>query len=321
MKENALMQQKGVPSKWFVLARPNPVTHPRRLVLLLLCSLLPAFALADEHHAEVVVSTSQYSPTATLPGLAKQLKASGLHRPGGKPVAGTFVVAPINAVVVQQRKTPSKPTIKDAKNKPTGAPDPPQDPDFTKYAIYEKTAPRAATTEPSTTTLPLDLKPKSRIALIGNTLLERSGQFGQFEAMLHQKFPKHELVVRCLAWSADEIDVHPRPANFAGTQQHLTHERADVIFAAFGFNESFAGLEGLDTFRRKMTDYVASLATKAFNGQASPLIVLISPIANENIEGVAAADMNNGRPELYIAVMRDVAREQQIGFADVFNDT
>ncbi len=250
-----------------------------------------------------------------------RLFLNGIHWAAGKPVPHSLAAAPIRAVAVQQRKTRPAPTVEDAKNRPTGAPDPPHDPAFAKYAIYENTAPRAVTTEPSTTTLPLELKLKSRIALIGNTLLERSGQFGQFEAMLHQQFPKHELAVRHLAWSADEIDVQPRPANFADTEQHLMHERADVIFAAFGFNESFAGPAGLDTFRRKLTDYVANLKTKAFNGQTAPQIVLISPIANENIEGVAAADLNNARLELYTAVMRDVAREQRIGFASVFNDT
>lgn len=33
--------------------------------------------------------------------------------------------------------------------------------------------------------------------------------------MLHAAFPNHELVVRHLAWSADEVDVQPEPANFA----------------------------------------------------------------------------------------------------------
>ncbi len=211
--------------------------------------------------------------------------------------------------------------VKDAKNVPTGKPAPDQDPAFAQYAIYENTAPRPATAEPIVTTLPLALKPRQRIALIGNTLLDRAQLFGHFEAMLHQHFPEHELVVRHLAWSADEIDVQPRPANFADTEQHLTHEQADVIFAAYGFNESFAGQDGLDAFRRKLTDYVAKLKSKSYNGKAAPHVVLVSPIANENVEGVKAADRNNARIKLYADVMRTVAAEQKIGFVDVFSDT
>ena len=131
--------------------------------------------------------------------------------------------------------------------------------DFEPFGIYAKTAPRAKSTEPIKTELPLKLNPGDRIAFIGNTLLERSQEFGHFEAMLHQTFPQHQLVTRTLAWSADEIDLQPRPDNFADTEQHLTHEQADVIFAAYGFNESFAGEAGLPEFKKKLTDYIANL--------------------------------------------------------------
>src|SRR5205823_8203284 len=133
------------------------------------------------------------------------------------------------------------------------------------------------------------------IALIGNTLFERAQEFGHFEALLQQRFPQHQLIVRHLAWSADAIDVQPRPANFADTEQHLRHEQADVIFAAFGFNESFAGEVGLEAFRKALSTYVAGLKSKAFNGKSAPRVVLVSPIANENVARVAAADRNNAR--------------------------
>lgn len=197
----------------------------------------------------------------------------------------------------------------------------PTDGEFEKYGIYEKTAPRPATVPPAATSLPLKLNAGDRIALIGNTLLERSQEFGHFEALLHQRFPQHQLVVRHLAWSADTIDTQPRPANFADTEQHLTHEKTDVIFAAFGFNESFTGAEGLPEFRKKLSEYLAGLKSKSFNGKTAPHIVLISPIANENIPGVAAADLNNARIKLYVAAMREVAREHQVGFVDVFEAT
>ena len=223
----------------------------------------------------------------------------------------------------KKAKAAEKPEPKpvDAKNTILDKPAPTVDEDFEKFAIYEKTAPRPAKALPVVTALPLPLNKGNRIALIGNTLLERSQDFGHFEALLQQQFPQHELIVRHLSWSADAIDVQPRPANFADTDQHLTHEKTDVIFAAFGFNESFAGEAGLAEFRRKLTEYVAGLKSKAFNGQTSPRIVLVSPIANENVQGVAAADLNNERIKKYVAVMREVAKEQQIGFADVFEPT
>ncbi len=192
--------------------------------------------------------------------------------------------------------------------------------EFRAFGIYEQTAPRASIVEPVATELPLILKRGDRIGLIGNTLLERSQEYGQFEAMLHAKFPDLELIVRHLAWSADTVDQQPRPANFADTEQHLAHEKIDVIFAAVGFNESFAGEDGLDAFRKSLTDYVESLKTKAFNGQSAPRIVLISPIANENVANIPAADMNNAHIAAYSAVMRDVARQQSVGVAETFEE-
>jgi putative heme-binding domain-containing protein len=221
----------------------------------------------------------------------------------------------------RKNSAPQAENLKDAKNILLDVQPQVLGEDFQKYAIYEKTAPRPKQTEPMTTSLPLQLKPGARILLIGNTLFERSQQYGNFEALLHQQFPNHQLVVRHLAWSADELDLQPRPANFADTHQHLAHEKADVIFAAFGFNESFQGQAGIEKFRQTLTQYLSELKSKAFNGESGPRIVLVSPIANENVGGVPAADLNNDRIQLYVQTMSDVAREQQVGFVNVFDDT
>lgn len=209
----------------------------------------------------------------------------------------------------------------DARNRASGQADPPEDPEYLRYGIYAKTAPRAESTEPVETKLPLELKKQSRIALIGNTLFERAQLFGYFESMLHQRYPDHHLVVRNLAWSADTPDVQPRPENFADQIQHLTHEHVDVIFAAYGFNESFAGKAGLESFRNSLTKHIESLKSKAFNGKSAPQIILVSPTANENVPGVPAADLNNHNLQLYAKVVAEVASQQRVGYADVFEDT
>jgi putative heme-binding domain-containing protein len=169
--------------------------------------------------------------------------------------------------------------------------------------------------------LPLTLKEGDRVALIGNTLLERLQEHGHFEAYLQKRFPERRLSVRNLAWPADEITLRPRPENFADLEQHLTHERADVILAAFGFNESFAGEAGLPKFKKDLAAFLGGLKAKAFNGKTAPRIVLISPIGNENIPGVPAATLNGTRLKLYVDAMREVAREQKVGFADVYDTT
>ena len=221
----------------------------------------------------------------------------------------------------RRQKRQASQRVKDAKNTTTGKKVPPKDPAYAAYGIYAKTAPRAAVGTPVPTELPLELEPGDRIALIGNTLFERSQEFGYFEAMLQSHYPKHELVVRNLAWSADTADIQPRPENFADQLQHLTHEKIDVVFVALGFNESFAGEPGLPAFRKTLKDYVADLRSRTFNGESAPRVILVSPIANEDVEGVEAARLNNGRLKMYADAIAEVAAQLDVGYVDVFADT
>lgn len=221
----------------------------------------------------------------------------------------------------KQTPTQKRASLVDAKTQTTGKPEPAKSPELSRYGIYQKTAPHPEPTTPKTTSLPLELKSGDRIALIGNTLLERAQHFGCFESLLQQTYPKHQLVVRNLAWPADTPELQPRPANFADLHQHLRHERIDVIFAAFGFNESFAGKEGVEAFQKSLSRFLETTKRNAYNGQCGPRIVLLSPTANENVAGVAAADRNNQQIALYVRAMREVAEQQQVGFVDLFAPT
>jgi putative heme-binding domain-containing protein len=193
--------------------------------------------------------------------------------------------------------------------------------DFSQYRLDLNSSPRPAACEPIATTLPLELRRGDHVCLVGNTLFERAALFGDVPAVLHAAFPDKELVVRTLAWSADEVDLAPRPDNFADLEQHLTFCRADVILAAYGFNESFAGPAGLPTFREKLAAFLDRLTGHAFNGTSAPRVVLVSPIANENVAGVAAADRNNANLAAYTAAMREVAAAKGVAFVDVFEPT
>ncbi len=196
-----------------------------------------------------------------------------------------------------------------------------EDPEYARFGIYEQTAPRPSDAEPRVTRLPLELKPGTRIALIGNTLFDRSQHFGHIESLIYQRYPSHHLVIRNLSWSGDSIDVRPRPENFADLFQHLHHEKIDVILAAFGFNESFAGPEGIDSFREKLAEFLDQLRSKAFNGTTTAEVVLVSPIANEDLPNVSAGSLNNENLRLYTQAMREVASAKGVGFIDSFDST
>ncbi len=239
------------------------------------------------------------------------------------PLRDEFKVVTLASYEQQSQKAKSGKSAqsKDAKSRKTNNPRPPEDPEYKKYGIYANTAPRAKTVSPTTTSLPIELAPSTRIALVGNTLFERSQNYGYFETLLNQAYPEHQLIVRNLSWSADTATIQPRPSNFADQDQHLTHEKADVIFVAYGFNESFEGRAGLSKFREELRNYLKRLRSKAFNGTSAPKLVLVSPIACENVPGVAAADLNNENLTEYVAAMKETAAELEIGFVDVFGDT
>ena len=169
------------------------------------------------------------------------------------------------------------PKVQDAKNKKIKAAPPKKDPELAKYYINRKTSPRAKTTTPVETTLPLQLEKGTRIALIGNLLLDAERRYGHLETLLHQHHPNHQLTIRNLAWPADEIDLMPRPDNFGDLDQHLTYFKADVIIAAYGYNESFAGEEGLPEFKKRLDKFLTHLKSQAYNGNSAPRIILLSP--------------------------------------------
>ncbi|HTU93746.1 MAG TPA: PVC-type heme-binding CxxCH protein [Gemmataceae bacterium] len=193
-----------------------------------------------------------------------------------------------------------------------------------------------------------EIKPGDHICIIGNTLADRMQHDGWLETMLHSRFPKHELVIRNLGFSADELTVRLRSANFGSQDQWLagnqpipepnrlttrkgltdnrlerTNTRADVIFAFFGYNESFAGAEGLDKFKNDLEAFIKHTLAQKYNGKSAPRLVLFSPIAHEDLHNRNLPDgkENNKRLEMYTKAIDEVATKNHVVFVDLFHAT
>src|SRR2546422_4895927 len=89
----------------------------------------------------------------------------------------------------------------------------------------------------------LELRPGDHICIIGNTLADRMQHSGYLEALIHAKFPEDQLVFRNLGFSGDEITIRLRSEDFGSPDDWLKKEKADVIFAFFGYNESYKGYD------------------------------------------------------------------------------
>ena len=166
----------------------------------------------------------------------------------------------------------------------------------------------------------LTLEKGDRVVLIGNTLAERMQYFGHWEALLHSRFPKHELVVRNLGWSADEVALRPRSKDFQDHGHTLADHKPDVVLAFFGLNESFGGQAGLAKFESDLDHFLAETTSTAYNGRQPPKVVLFSPIAHENLFNRSLPDgaATNRNIETYIPSMKSIAARHGVMFVDLY---
>ena len=201
-----------------------------------------------------------------------------------------------------------------------------------------------------------DPKRKDHIILLGNTFADRMRHYGYFETLLQKNFSGKELTLRNMGWSADEVGLQPRPLNFpgfrnseakstdeskevsfkrykfegekivmpiplnfTGLHQDLTEQKADIIFLCFGMNESFKGEAGLPQFEKDLQTFMDALSGQKYNGKSAPQLILVSPIAHEDLGGYyPKPEAHNSNLKLYTDAMQKVARQNNTLFLDLF---
>src|SRR5262245_48906022 len=193
-----------------------------------------------------------------------------------------------------------------------------------------------------------ELKKGDHICFVGNTLAERMQYFGWLETRLVSRFPQHDLVFRNLGFSGDEITTRNRSMAFGTPDEwlaaksaipqpaklnpgapvrenrfELTNTKADVIFAFFGYNESFAGDAGLPKFKQDLADWIKHIQSQQYNGKSAPRLALFSPIAHEDLgdRNLPNGQENNERLKKYTAAMAEVAKANSVPFVDLFTPT
>lgn len=192
--------------------------------------------------------------------------------------------------------------------------------------------------------VPLPAKGSS-IVLIGGSQGERLQYDGYFETLLHLRHPDLEFVVRNQCFPGDTATYRPRAGRdsqwaFPGAEKlrpefarhrgegiepspddWLTQAKADVVIGFFGYSESFDGPEGVAKFTAELEAWIAHTRQQKYNGKSGPAIVLVPPVAFENLS--AALDLPDGTREnahlaLYVEAMRKVAAAGNVGFVDLY---
>ena len=100
--------------------------------------------------------------------------------------------------------------------------------------------------------------------------------------------------------------------------------KADVIFAFFGYNESFAGEAGLATFKPTSTGYHQAHAEPEVQRPRRAAAWCCSRRSRMRIctgPNLPDGTANNDRLKLYTAAMAEVAKANDVTFVDLFEPT
>jgi mono/diheme cytochrome c family protein/glucose/arabinose dehydrogenase len=190
--------------------------------------------------------------------------------------------------------------------------------------------------------------PGETLVFIGNGLAERDLYYSRLETEFYLRNPDKQLVIRNMGRPGDTPGFRPHPAResqwaFPGAEkfhpefsrhdgkgffptpdQWLTHLKADTIVAFFGYNESFDGPKGVANYEAELEAFVKHTLSKAYNGSAAPRLVLVSPIAYENLSkgrDIPDGTRENANLKLYTAAMERVAKKNSLTFVDLFTPT
>jgi len=131
----------------------------------------------------------------------------------------------------------------------------------------------------------LSLRDGDRVVFLGNTFFERALDHGYLETSLTVRWPEKRIIFRNLGWDGDTVYGHSRAGGrrrqvfgdaeegFQRMMEHLNSEKPSVVFVAYGFNESFDGIQGLASFQKGLNRLLDRLEN------LSRQIVLITPPA------------------------------------------
>jgi putative membrane-bound dehydrogenase-like protein len=168
--------------------------------------------------------------------------------------------------------------------------------------------------------LPFKFTKGDVIAIVGNGLADRMQHDGWMEALLQNELSKHQLTFRNMSLAGDRPNLYPRSKGYTPMTAYLQHVKADVVFAMFGYNESFAGADKTDDYHKLLLDFVKKTRGSKANGKSFPRIVLFSPIAHENLNDPNLPDgtENNKRLAAYAKATEAAAKEAGVAYVDLF---
>lgn len=167
--------------------------------------------------------------------------------------------------------------------------------------------------------LPFKFNAGDNVVILGNGLPDRMQHDGWFETLLQSQLGSQQVRFRNLSASGDRPNSFPRSSGIPSITTYLQQVKADVVFAFFGYNESFDGKP--EDYQKQLVDFVRRTRGSKANGKSFPRIVLFSPIAHEDTRNPNVPDgkAHNVQLEAYTKATEAAAKEAGVVFVDLFH--
>lgn len=166
---------------------------------------------------------------------------------------------------------------------------------------------------------PFAFKKGDVVAILGNGLSDRMQHDGWMETVLQSQLVDQNVRFRNMSTSGDRPNKYPRSPGQISMTAYLQKVKPTVVFAFFGYNESFEGKP--DDYKQQLIQFVKQTRAAKPNGTSFPRIVLFSPIAFENTRNPNFPDGKayNARLAAYTRATEAAAKEAGVAFVDLFN--
>ena len=172
---------------------------------------------------------------------------------------------------------------------------------------------------------PIELRDGDRVVFLGNSLIERAQRFGFIETALTSRFPDSRIEFRNIGWSGDTVFGDSRAPGrtgavfgtaaqgFENLVQQVRDTAPTLIVVGYGFNESFAGKEGIEDFRVGLRRLLTALTG------ITPRVLVLSTTPQFETSGDAeSALIRNRQLSTYSNSLALEAVDLQASFVDIF---
>src|SRR3984957_3126461 len=170
-----------------------------------------------------------------------------------------------------------------------------------------------------------NLRDGDRVALIGDTLIEREQESSWLETVMDASFADRHFIVRNLGWSADtpagdsrvSFDFNQPGKGLELLTNEVAQVRPSVVILGYGMASSFAGDAGLPRFKEDLERLIDTLQRNS----AQPIrFVIFSPLRHEKLPPpLPNPAAHNAELSQYIQALREIASTHSFPFVDLFD--